>query len=212
MKSIFHLLLCVLCSQAIEAQKNNPYNHLSIEGGYGVSIPLRIVSEISDKSFVSVSHINFGARYMFNQKWGVKGQLAFDSFAESDDFGTRFFRMDAQVYYNLGLLLELPYTTNNILGLFVHSGVGVSFARSLFNDSQEHNGNIIIGLTPQFRLTDKMALPITVTYTHNIKQHFSFDGVPFDPPTIAYRNGGYLTLSVGLVIYLGEERMHADWY
>ncbi|GGD35138.1 hypothetical protein GCM10011343_26250 [Flavobacterium orientale] len=189
-----------------------PYNQFSLEGGYGVSIPTRIVSEVSDKSFVSVTHIALGARYMFNQDWGVKGQLAFDRFSESADLGTSFFRMDAQAYYNLGRQLGLPYATNELMGLYAHGGLGVSFARSLFNDSREHNGNILIGLTPMFKLSDKLALPITLSYTHTIKQHFSFDGIPFDPPTVAYRNGGHYTFSVGLIIYLGEERMHADWY
>jgi len=213
MKSTIHLFLCFLFSQAMQGQpKYTPYNHLSFEGGYGISIPTRIVSEVSDKGFVSVSHINLGARYMFNQDWGIKGQLAFDRFSESPDLGARFFRMDAQAYYNLGRMLDLQTTTRDLLGLYAHAGLGVSFARSLYNNSLEHNGNILIGLTPQFRLSDKIALPISLTYTHTIKQHFSFDGIPFDPPTVAYRNGGHFTFSLGLIVYFGEERMHADWY
>lgn len=215
MKHFFIILTSILLggSATVHAQKKFlPYNRLSLEMEYGLSVPTTIVSQVGDQRFVSPIHLGVGGRYMFNQKWGVKGNLVYDEFKESADLGTRFIRMDAQAHFNLGRDMGITYGSGERVGLYAHSGLGLTFAKSYYNDSTEHNINLLIGLSPLFRISNKFAILTDVTYNFNFRQHFSFDGIPFDPPTVEYKTGGQFTFSVGAVIYLGDEERHADWY
>jgi len=211
MKSLFAFLL-TLIGLVVFSQDYKPYNRFSLEADYGISIPMMIVSDVSSDNFISPTHFAAGVRYMFNQQWGVKGQFVVDQFKEGPELGTNFFRLDAQVHYNLGRQINLVFDTYERFGLFLHSGFGASRAKSLYNNSIEHNGNFIFGITPMLRLSQKVALTGDVSYVLNIKQHFYFDGVPFDPATVKFEHGAQATFSFGLVFYLGDKRYHADWY
>ena len=211
MKNFFCFLLLFLGFTG-HSQGFKPYNRFSLEAEYGSSIPMIIVSDVSEESFISNYHFGAGARFMLNEYWGVKGSFMIDQFKESAELGTNFIRLDAQAHYNLGKTLDIVYQTDQFIGLYVHSGFGVSFVESLYNGSREHNGNFIIGLSPLFRISNRLSLSTDISYVLNIKQHLNFDGIPFDPPGVKFEHGAQVTFSFGLVFYLGDESYHADWY
>ena len=188
-----------------------PYNQFSTEFGYGVSIPTHEISTTTDYAFVSKAHFNFGVRYMFNQDWGIKTQLAMDQFKEADNTGTNFFRIDVQAYYNLGKALDLVVATQEQFGLFAHSGFGVAYSKSVPLEKRERVGHFIVGLSPRFRVTDMVSLSLDFSYTFNFRQHVYFDGQKVESGD-NFVSGGFFTPSLGLVLSLGSERRHADWY
>ena len=213
MKIVLPFLFVFVSFTMFSQNSSKPYNQFSMEAEYGTSIPMIIVSEVSDESFIANYHFGAGIRYMFNQDWGVKGSIMFDQFKESAELGTNFIRLDAQAHYNLGKKLNIVFTTDEFMGLYVHSGFGVSFAESLYNGSREHNGNFILGVSPLFRLSDHFSLSTDISYILNIKQHFYFDGIPFDPATVKFEHGAQVTFSFGLIYYIGKkDKVHADWY
>lgn len=211
MKTLLSLIMGLVSTMMLAQTYGKPYNQFSTEFGYGVSIPTHTVSNISNDAYLSTAHFNFGVRYMFNQDWGVKTQLAMDQFKEADDTGTNFFRVDVQAYYNLGKALNLVMATREQFGLFAHSGVGVAYSKSVPLEKRERVGHFIVGLSPRYRLNDMVSLALDFSYTFNFRQHFNFDG-QYANPDKSYSSGGFFTPSLGIVIGLGSERRHADWY
>lgn len=211
MKKLIQILAC-LSFVAVSAQVGKNYNQFSVEAAYGLSLPISTVSEISDNSYSSTAHFAFGARYMFNQDWGIKGQLSIDQFrGDIDDTGTDFVGVDLQAYYNLGKLLEIPLATRERVGLMVHSGFGLGYSKSLQEDIRERVGQYLIGISPRYRINDVASVMLDFTYAFNFRQHFNFDGEYAE----AGKNGtqgSYFTPSLGLIISLGDQRRHADWY
>lgn len=188
-----------------------PYNQFSTEFGYGVSIPTHTISNETNGAYTSTAHFNFGIRYMFNRDWGVKSQLAMDQFKEGENTGTNFFRFDVQAYYNLGKAIDLVVSSREQFGLFAHSGFGVAYSKSVPLEKRERVGHFIVGLSPRYRVNDMVSLSLDFSYTFNFRQHFSFDG-QFAKSDRSYTSGGFFTPSLGIVIGLGSERRHADWY
>ena len=189
------------------------FNRFSMEGAYNISVPFtaNIVSA-TDGNYNSYNGFNFGLRYMFNQKWGVKGEIAYNGYHGDNDKGTNFLRLDAQAFYNLGYLLALSRSSNDKLGLLVHSGFGASQIKSLYANTTEHTGNFLLGVTPLYRISNQIALSGDISYIINFKQHDHFDGVPFQPVGVTYEMGQSINFAFGLVVYLGEKKKHADWY
>ena len=189
------------------------FDRFSIEGAYNISVPFSAsVVSAGNGNYNSYNGFNLGLRYMFNQKWGVKGEVAYNGYHGGNNQGTDFLRLDAQAFYNLGYLLDLPRSSNDKLGLLVHSGFGASQIKSLYANTTEHSGNFILGLTPLYRLTNQLALSADVSYIINFKQHDHFDGVPFQPAGVTYEKGQTINFAFGFVFYLGENKKHADWY
>lgn len=197
---------------AVNAQGGGNYNHFSVEAAYGLSLPVSTVSKVSDDSYSSTVHFAFGARYMFNQDWGIKGQFSIDQFrGDIEETGTDFVGVDLQAYYNLGKLLDIPLATRERIGLMAHSGFGVGYSKSIQLDGRERVGQYIIGLSPRYRINDVASIMLDFTYVFNFRQHFYFDG-EFAEPDYDYTTGSYFTPSFGLIISLGDQRRHADWY
>ena len=198
------------------AQYGQNYNQFSIEAAYVASVPLGsavVNSSLSQGNFNSLGGFKLGGRYMFNTKWGVKGDFAYNEYHGKNNLGTNFTRLDAQAVYSLSETFNLPFITHETIGLLAHSGFGATYARSLYNDqSNEKVINLIIGLTPMFKISERFALSTDISYIVNLKQHNHLDGVPFDPPTVQYETGQTLNLSFGFVYYLGNRKIHADWY
>lgn len=214
MKKILLIITIILFSSEGFAQAaEDNYNKITLEMSYGLSIPFgasKVSASPDPGSFVSFSNINLGARYMFNVDWGVKGELGIVDY-HGNGIGTNMFRMNAQAYYNLGRLTGLLSSTNEKVGLLAHSGFGVTWSKSLYNNEREHMGNYIIGLSPIFKLNKQFTLSSDFSYAANFKQHFHFDGVPFNPAGVEYKTGNQFAITVGLIYHLGNKDLNADW-
>lgn len=213
MKKILIQVFACLTFAAVNAQTGRNYNQFSLEAAYGLSIPISTISEISEDSYTSTAHFAIGARYMFNQDWGIKGQFSIDQFrGDIEDTGTDFVGVDLQAYYNLGKLLDIPLATRERVGLMVHSGFGLGYSKSLQEDVRERVGQYLIGISPRYRLSDVASIMLDFTYVFNLRQHFNFDGEYAPDAGDNGTQGSYFTPSLGLIISLGDQRRHADWY
>jgi OOP family OmpA-OmpF porin len=212
MKNKIALIALVVIGFTSHAQGlDGNFNQLSLEASYGMSIPSNYASSsLTNDNFKSVTHFEGGIRYMFDQDWGVKGTLSFDKFTGNEaNFGLNSFRMDAQAQYNLGKALGLVLATRQTVGMYLHTGFGVTLNKSIYkNDFQDETINYIIGVTPLFKITEGIALSTDLSYILNYKQDHYFDGVPFGEKNTT----GQMTFSIGAVFYLGTARSHADWY
>jgi hypothetical protein len=202
------VFILFLFGMNVQAQLDgSDFNKLSLEAGYGMSKPFSPVSITSDANFISYSHLNGGIRYMYNENIGVKGQLAYERYSENSNLGIESTHADIQLHYNIGRLLNIPYSTYERVGLFVHSGVGISMAKSININRRDRVGNLLFGITPKIKISNSLAVFTDLTYSYNRKQDLYYDG-----SVVKRTNGSNAFLSVGLIVYLGSEDIHADWY
>lgn len=102
---------------------------------------------------------------MFTNLFGLKLDGAYDVIENQDGssslpFETKQYRLGLQGVANLGRIMRFETFTNR-LNLLAHAGIQVSRLEpqtGLNKDVAEDNGGVMIGLTPQLRLTDWLVL------------------------------------------------------
>jgi OmpA-OmpF porin, OOP family len=217
MKKLFiTTLFSIFTISAFSQFKSKEYNQLSLEGTIGYGMPLTNISVSGEGTFASIPSVNLGARYMFNQNFGTKFAFNNNNFREKS-VGSSQYRFELEGYYNIGNLFNLTYKTYESVALFLHAGVGVGITTSqnpafAYGDEYERHGVVIVGLSPRFRLSEKLSLITDVNYNMILKQHIHYDGQEIQPFSKKGINTSHLTVSVGLCLNLGKRRYHADWY
>lgn len=188
------------------------YNRWSIEINGGLNKPVRSMTYGHYTGFLSPFHVDLGARYMFNPKFGLKLDFGYDKFEDCEDslpFESQYIRGSLQGVINLGRALNFETWTNTI-GLLAHGGFGISQLTSDDGfEGEDYIGHGIIGMTGQIRLSDRVALTGDLTGIVNGKQNWNFDGKGVSQ-TGAF-DGLLLNTSIGLTFYLGSNKKHADW-
>ena len=228
MKIILNAFTFFLLGQTLvvaqEESKISDYNKWSLELNMGQNKPNKPFAEgyySSDPNtyfnFVGVSHVDFGARYMFNTSFGAKLDFGYDimqnqSGTASLTFETKQYRLGLQGVINASRLLKFE-TFSNRLGLLVHGGLQVSQLApqtGVNKDIIEKNGGLIIGLTPQLKLSNRLVVTGDFSFLSNLRQHLNWDG----SSALASNNlsGSLFTSSLGLTLYLGKQIKHADWF
>lgn len=213
--------------ETTKEKKQSEFNKWSIEVNVGTNKPDDNFSPgyfSSDRSKVfplnGVSHFDLGLRYMFNEKFGLKLDGAYDIFEpESDDslpYETNILRFGLQGVVNFRNVLNFDSFTKRF-GLLGHAGVQVNFRNlesqngvDLGDGDADQDGGFIIGLTPQYRLSDRFVLTADASFIQNYRSHSTWDGSQSNPQ----RNlqSSFMNLSLGLTVYLGKHDKHADWF
>lgn len=200
------------------------YNKWSIELNVGQNKPNKpfapgYFSSDPDKyfNFGDVNHFDLGVRYMFNPNFGAKLDFAYDMMENQSGtlslpFETTQYRVGFQGVANLGRIMKFETFTSRF-GILAHAGLQVSRlnVEAGINDGKnEDNGGVIIGLTPQFRISNRIVLTGDFTYLSNFRQHLNWDGSGSESSNNL--TGSMLNTSLGLTFYLGGNDVHADWY
>jgi OOP family OmpA-OmpF porin len=154
------------------------YNNFSLELSTGYTGAIKPYLTRYESGFSGFNNINIAGRYMFSEKFGVRLEYVNDRFVTTSDskVGTYFNRFGAQVVYNIGKDLDLVYLTNETIGFLTHAGVGYTLSKPVETNFTEHIGSLVIGISPQVKLNDKIALFADFSSVANFKQHYRFDG------------------------------------
>lgn len=201
----------VIACNSITAQ-TNAFNVISLETGIGATIPISPNDNLEKSKFLALKQFNMGGRYMFTKSFGLKGSYQFNGFRskENSNKGIDYHSLRLEAVYNVGRLFQMPHRFQENFALLTHIGLGYSRGKPVGENFSEQTGNIQWGLTPLFKLNNTIALNADLTYVFNLKQHYTYNGSliseSYDDVT-----GGYMTLGVGVIIYIGEERRHVDW-
>lgn len=193
--------------------QTDEFNRFSAELTTGIHVPLAPNHGISRSKYIAFKQFQLSGRYMFTEKFGLKGHYAFNRFANPDDadFGMSFNRIGLEGVANVGKLLNVGYRLRERFGLLFHTGAGITFANPTGSESIEHIGNILVGFTGQIKLNSDFTLLGDLTYVANLKQHYAYNGelinANYDPEP-----GSFVNLSIGIMYSFGEEEHHADWY
>ncbi|TDQ17599.1 OOP family OmpA-OmpF porin [Algoriphagus boseongensis] len=224
MKQLILLILLQGVTVGLFAQKE--FNQWSIElnGGFNKSMGPLTGNYYSPT--LNIGHFDIAGRYMFNEYFGIKGDAGLGSFREtkgkSPEFTTNYLRADLQMVWNLGRVMNFE-NLNRRIGLLGHFGAGfgrMSFEQTVFNQESDYVYNIITGITGQYKISSRVALAGDITYIHNGRQTYTFDGNSFNAPIqpnppanpFVHAPGGWWTGTLGLHFYLGKQEEHADWY
>ena len=221
------LLLTLLVSISISfnsfSQEENKstealYNKWSIDISAGINKPVRPVVTGAFSDTPSPFSVNFGARYMFNTKAGLRVGLGYNSFNEGDadvEFESTLYTFSLEGVINLGNVLDFKEWTQDF-SVLAHGGMGYGRLTSKtpvdrsFGDADQVL-SAIVGISPQVRLSDRVSLFGDVTAVGNIRQNLTFDGSVVNR-TLRGFDGFYITGSLGIHISLGKSQVHADWY
>jgi len=237
MKKITFLLLALTSSGCLfsqeepkaEAVDSQTYNRWTIEATVGQGKGIRPYQKdyFSSKANgffggLQANSYSLAARYMFSPIFGIRGRFGYDDLQNQNGTGSKEFRLIMLSFrpegvVNLNRLFKVEKELGRF-GMLFHLGLDVSQVTSetpnvIENDHNngvsEYNGGITIGLTPQFRITKKLALTFDVTYLNNFRQHFNWDGSYSEGQNNL--NGQYISSSLGLSYSFGNDKMHGDW-
>ena len=159
-------------------------------------------------------HFDVGVRYMFNEKVNAKVFYKIDNFVNDPGgkVGIRYNTFGVSGIYNLGKHIGLTYLTRDKVGINLHVDGGISYAYLKTSSYvREKVGVGSIGITPMYRVSNKVALNTDLTYNYTLKQHYGFDGVLLYP-SFKGQNGSFYNFTVGLIYYIGENKYHSNWY
>jgi hypothetical protein len=202
----FHFFaVTVLLSTIAWSQK--PNDQYSIEAAYGFGAsPNPGVSELG--------HYEFAFRYMIDEYWGIKFDFGADRFRTGDSLapGSDYKRYSVQGVYNLGRALNFTNRSVKTFNILAHGGVGLSTLTSPALKGTDKIGNIILGVTPQYYLSDSFALMADTSMTLNFAQQNNFDGIrPPGNRSSDEFTGKLFTFSLGITYYFGRNKSNADW-
>lgn len=212
-----------------EASDSQTLNRWTIEATVGQAKGIRpyMKDYFSSKpgSFfggVQVNSYSFAARYMFSPVFGIRGRFGYDDLQNQNNTGSKEFRLEQISFRPEGVVNIIRlFGAQDIFGRFgmlVHGGIDVSQVTSktpnvIENDHNngvtEYNGGLVFGVTPQFRIANKLALMFDVTMLKNLRQHFNWDGSYSDADNNL--GGEYISASLGLSYSFGRDKVHGDW-
>ncbi|MBM6499081.1 OmpA family protein [Flavobacterium macrobrachii] len=196
------------------------YNRWSIEFGVGQAKGIRpyndgYYSSYPSKLFggIQINSFGVGARYMISPKFGMKFGLNYDKFTDQDgsgslDFETFQYRANFEGVVNAIRLFNVEESAGRF-GLLLHGGIQVSRMTSDVLDLSELNGGLIVGFSPQFRITKTISVFGDVSLLNNFRQHFNWDGSNSDVSNNL--SGQMASFSFGLSFSFGNEKIHGDW-
>ncbi len=215
------LIATVLGLANMNAQEGLPYNKWSIDVNGGLTKPSAPMTPgYNGDTFFGLVHADAGVRYMFNNKFGVKADFGYDymkSGEDSDYFRTAHYRASLQGVANLGRIMNFEEWTRT-LGLQAHAGAGYSWMQpgkdgsTAIDYDKDQMGHMILGLTGQVKLGNRVALNADFSMINTIRQDMTFDGAGYVDANERGFNGTFYNATLGLSFYLGGNEQHADWY
>ena len=197
-----------------QSKGTKPYSQ-----GYFSSDPNKVLGAFKFNSY------GVAARYMFSPMFGLRVGGTFDRFEsipESKPFETEQLRFDVQGVVNAARLFGIQEQLGR-LNLLIHAGlVYARFTPKLDTGIDpdleggvsnagftENNLGIIIGFSPEVRISKKFSIIADFSTIANFRQHFAWDG--------HYSNrdenlaGQMIAGSLGITYSFGSDDLHGDW-
>lgn len=232
MKKLIAVLLLIGASLSSYAQSD--FNKLSFEINGGFNKPMGPLTPGYFSPTLNIGHIDLGARYMFNENFGLGGSLGIGQFRQSKNtpqFQTDYINAVLVGVINWGRILSFENFTKKFT-ILTETGMGLGylkqedritsvFSPSLSPDFDPDYVYIFSGkLKGLYSLSNRISLQGTISTFVNGRQHYTFDGNEFnqngrpaDPETpFIHATGTWWTGTLGLNFYIGKALQHADWY
>lgn len=211
MKKITLATLFMGCAIAFGQVTAPSFNRWSLDASFGTNKAVRQFTPGYYSGIANFSSLQIGGRYMFSSTSGFDVSVGHDRFKEggnSLEFNSQITRLNMQIVLNLANTFNFYEWTERI-GLFAHTGVGLGMINSEANTSNLI-GSMMVGLTPQIKLTNKLAVNFDLSVVGNARQGYTFDGNT-SLNEFSGLNATFWTHRVGINYYFGGYDTHADW-
>ena len=93
----------------------------------------------------------------------------------TDETGIDVTRISIQGTINLSAAITRA-SSYDFFNLIAHAGGGYSLVKSTYNAGNDNLVNVVMGLTPRFKITDGLYFAVDASTFFNISQHYNFDG------------------------------------
>lgn len=206
----FLIVSVFLLSSLISTAQENNFNRWSVEVTTGIHVPLEASDLKSRLKYVAFKQFELAGRYMFTEKFGIKGHYGFNSFSDPNksEMGISLNRVGFEGVANIDKLFNINYRFRERFGLLFHTGVGVTLGKPTDDGDADYMGNLMMGFTGQIKLSGSLTLLGDITYIKNLKQDYGFNGVLLDNSA----PHSFVNVSIGIMFSLGQANYHADWY
>lgn len=203
-----------------------PTNRFSIDANIGLTKVLYPYSPDFKTKALNPFCTSLGGRFMLNDYFGIKGEFSYNLFTFTKDnpapadtglvFQSSYYRTSIIGVTNLRNLLNFTSKTDR-WGLLLHTGAGFSILQSdktLFhadwkNDFSDIMINLVIGLSPQYKINERLAVNLDFLMISHFFQTFTFDmNSSSKRPGF---DGIVFNLSGGISYYIGKHQQHFDW-
>lgn len=208
MKKIFLGVLLFCFTIQINAQN---YDKWSLDLGFGMH---KIGAPLANGYSANIlGQGNIGARYMFNERFGLRLDLGYNKFQAEDsstNFDSNYYRASLEGVVNLGNILKFNTWTNRI-NLLAHGGLGVSVLNIIdpIVSGNDFMTTLNFGLTPQYQISDRIAVFADFSSLINFGQEYTFNGSP--NTSSRESNISLFNTSIGVNIAFGRYRKLADF-
>lgn len=225
MKKIIILLFLFGASTITYAQKE--FNKWSVELNGGFNKPMGPLTPGYFSPTLNLGHFDFGGRYMFNQYFGIAGNLGVGTFNEAKDnsptFKSNYMNASFRGVWNMGRSFSFESFSQK-LTLLGEFGFGLGYLRQedriIADFDPDYVYSFNSSLKVLYSLTDRISLQGTISTFVNGRQRYTFDGNEFNQdgrpsdPEIPFihATGTWWTGTLGLNFYLGKAEKHADWF
>lgn len=192
----------------------NDFNKWSIEAQGGINKAANPMAPGYHIKATNFFHADLGFRYMFNTKVGLKFQGGYDVLNNDEGslpFETKIISANLQGYFNLGRMMDFQTFTKR-LNLLGHMGIGIAQMRNDRFEGEDNIGSFLMGLTGQYRISNRLVLTGDFTMTNSFSHHRTWDGSPYDRDGKQGFDSTLYNLSLGLTYYFGKHEQHADWF
>jgi outer membrane protein OmpA-like peptidoglycan-associated protein len=211
--TIFTIVISLLPNVAFDQKTTNSW---SIDACFGGTNPVKPYSLGYWSNTVSFFHSSAGARYMFNNKFGIKLDGGYDRVTNdivgnngnSLPFKSHYYRTSIQGVLDIGRVFTFENFSEKTSLLF-HAGLGSSWLTSKVGAKRDRMVNFLFGFTPQYKINKRMAINVDATFIWHIYQQYTFD--MYSAVTKRGFDGFIANATVGVNYYLGKHPEHHDW-
>lgn len=210
--------------------KKVPYNKWSIEASAGQSIgiaPFTAGYYSSNPNVllgnVTINSFSIGTRCMFSPVFGLKADITSDRLqnntkTDSKTFDLQQYRFGFQGVINAARLFDVSDKFKRF-NFLIHAGGQVAMVTPKFEDALDPANNynrterdlgLVFGISPEFRITNKLSFLTDISILSNYRQHFAWDGhsAEFSNTNLS---GSMMNMSVGVSYSFGKDNIHGDW-
>jgi len=173
------------------------YSQIFIEANLGLN-------RAPSSGGTNFSHSGFGIGYMYDDLVGVKIDYAKDNFNLPTSY-SKSKRVDVQIVANFSNLFfdKSYYDSFYVLG---HAGMGISSLHPSSEPVSDKNVNIIMGISPKYRIIDGLDFISDASLIMNLNQNYNFDGTPTYQNLAVPQTGLLLNVSLGLMYTFRDYR------
>jgi OOP family OmpA-OmpF porin len=223
-----YILLCLLVGAAgLNGYAQKEFNKWSLELNGGFNKPMGPLTPGYFSPTLNIGHVDLGGRYMFNEYFGITGNIGLGNFdevkGESPSFRTNYTNASVRGVWNLGRSLSFESFTRKFTVL-TEFGFGFGALKQEQRVIPDFDPDFVYSFNSSIKalyaISRKISLQGTISTIINGRQRYTFDGNEFNQagrpnvPEIPFvhATGTWWTGTLGLNFYLGKSEQHADWY